>query len=75
MGYGLGKLQSVLPVTAESWHGIEIIFRFNKIGFSLNERTPLFQRSKYTGPLDVDNIFYIGGTDSTSDATPEYVGL
>ena len=71
MGFGPEKLLSTLPLTVDTWHGIEVIFSKDKVGFSLNENVPLFQRSKYTGPLDIDNIFHIGGLASASDAIPK----
>lgn len=72
MGSGSEKLQSRLPLNLDTWHGIEVIFRMNKVGFNLNEeQRPIFQQSKYTGSLDIDDIFFIGGTASASDATPK----
>ena len=69
MGAGPEKLQSHFNLTADTWHGIEVIIAMDKVGFSLNENPPIFQRSEYTGLLDVDNIFHIGGVPS--DGTPK----
>ncbi len=69
MGSGPEKLQSRFNLTADTWHGIEVIIAMDKAGFSLNENDPIFQRSGYTGPLEVDDIFHIGGVPS--DGTPK----
>jgi hypothetical protein len=71
MGSGPEKLQSNLPLTVDTWHGIEVIFSKDKVGFSVNENAPIFEQSKYNGPLDIDNIFYVGGVANASDATPK----
>jgi hypothetical protein len=69
MGSGPEKLQSNLPLTLDTWHGIEVIFSKDKVGFSVNENVPIFEQSN--GPLDIDNIFYVGGVANASDATPK----
>ena len=72
MGSGPQKLESQLPLVADAWHTIEVIFRRDKIGLSLNEKEPFFHESKYyTRSLDVDNILYIGGVPNAYDATPK----
>ena len=71
MGFGPEKLQSHSHIAVDTWHGINVIFAMDKVGFSLNEKVPVFQRSKYTGPLDVDDIFHIGGIANAYDATPK----
>ena len=72
MGDGLKKKQSNLPLVADTWHSIEVIFRKQAISFTLNETAAtIVDKSKNTGPLDVDNIMYIGGVPNAYDATPK----
>jgi hypothetical protein len=69
MGSGPQKLQRPSPLTADTWYGIEVFITMDKVGFSINDKAAIFKRSGYTGPLDVDDIFHIGGVPS--DGTPK----
>ena len=72
MGDGLKKEQSKLPLVADTWHSIEVIFRKKTISFITSKIVPtIVDKSKNSGPLDVDNIMYIGGVPNAYDATPK----